>query len=144
MKELLPDNCRLIPYDLLLQTFRETVPPRLLVLVPDLPLRSTEKVAGELLEALRQLPDDPREVLILQLALGMDVREIGRALGRSDGDVRLILEHAVRELEANTHIPADRFGYLIKNAMSDELLPDDPAAAVAELDRRIAELESGS
>ena len=40
---------------------------------------------SRVLDGVRQLPDDRREALIMRFALGMDNREIARALGRSDG-----------------------------------------------------------
>ena len=39
----------------------------------------------EILAGIQQLPDDRREALIMRFALGMDNREIARALGRTDG-----------------------------------------------------------
>src|SRR3954462_2144748 len=40
---------------------------------------------ARILEGVQELPDDRREALIMRFALGMDNREIARALGRSDG-----------------------------------------------------------
>jgi hypothetical protein len=37
IRGLLPDNCQLIPYDTLFRIFQSTVPPRLVILVPDVP-----------------------------------------------------------------------------------------------------------
>ena len=48
---------------------------------------------------VQQLPDDRREALIMRFALGMDNREIARALGRSDGATKVLLHRAVRQLE---------------------------------------------
>src|SRR5512132_1794400 len=39
---------------------------------------------ARILEAVQELPDDRREALIMRFALGMDNREIARAMGRSD------------------------------------------------------------
>ena len=52
-----------------------------------------------ILAGVRQLPDDRREALIMRFALGMDNREIARALGRSDGATKVLLHRAVRQLE---------------------------------------------
>ena len=38
---------------------------------------------------LDHLPDDRREALIMRFALGMDNREIARALGRTDGATKV-------------------------------------------------------
>src|ERR1044072_8843756 len=52
---------------------------------------TTEDLVGgraelaRILEGVQQLPDDRREALIMRFALGMDNREIARALGRTDG-----------------------------------------------------------
>jgi RNA polymerase sigma-70 factor (ECF subfamily) len=45
------------------------------------------------------LPDDRREALIMRFALGMDNREIARALGRSDGATKVLLHRAIKQLE---------------------------------------------
>ena len=46
-----------------------------------------------------ELPDDRREALIMRFALGMDNREIARALDRSDGATKVLLHRAIRQLE---------------------------------------------
>jgi RNA polymerase sigma-70 factor (ECF subfamily) len=48
---------------------------------------------------VQKLPDDRREALIMRFALGMDNREIARALGRSDGATKVLLHRAIRQLE---------------------------------------------
>ena len=48
---------------------------------------------------VQQLPDDRREALIMRFALGMDNREIARALGRTDGATKVLLHRAIRQLE---------------------------------------------
>ena len=48
---------------------------------------------------MQQLPDDRREALIMRFALGMDNREIARALGRTDGATKVLLHRAIRQLE---------------------------------------------
>src|ERR671924_86167 len=51
------------------------------------------------LASIRQLPDDRREALIMRFALGMDNREIARALGRTDGATKVLIHRAIRQLE---------------------------------------------
>ena len=43
--------------------------------------------------------DDRREALIMRFALGMDNREIARALGRSDGATKVLIHRAIKQLE---------------------------------------------
>src|ERR671911_861373 len=50
-------------------------------------------------EGVDQLPDDRREALIMRFALGMDNREIARALGRTDGATKVLLHRAIKQLE---------------------------------------------
>ena len=52
-----------------------------------------------ILSGVQQLPDDRREALIMRFALGMDNREIARALGRTDGATKVLLHRAIRQLE---------------------------------------------
>jgi RNA polymerase sigma-70 factor (ECF subfamily) len=52
-----------------------------------------------ILEGVNELPDDRREALIMRFALGMDNREIARALGRSDGATKVLIHRAIRQLE---------------------------------------------
>ena len=56
--------------------------------------------AAHLLEAVRSLADDRREAVIMRFALGMDNREIARALGRSDGATKVLIHRAIKQLEA--------------------------------------------
>jgi RNA polymerase sigma-70 factor, ECF subfamily len=53
----------------------------------------------QILAGVRQLPDDRREALIMRFALGMDNREIARAMGRSDGATKVLLHRAIKQLE---------------------------------------------
>jgi len=53
----------------------------------------------EVMDGLTKLPDDRREALIMRFALGMDNREIARALGRTDGATKVLLHRAIRQLE---------------------------------------------
>ena len=52
-----------------------------------------------ILQCVQRLPDDRREALIMRFALGMDNREIARALGRTDGATKVLLHRAIRQLE---------------------------------------------
>ncbi len=52
-----------------------------------------------ILEGVDQLPGDRREALIMRFALGMDNREIARALGRTDGATKVLLHRAIKQLE---------------------------------------------
>jgi RNA polymerase sigma-70 factor (ECF subfamily) len=52
-----------------------------------------------ILEGVQQLPDDRREALIMRFALGMDNREIARALGRTDGATKVLIHRAIKQLE---------------------------------------------
>ncbi len=48
---------------------------------------------------LDHLSDDRRDALIMRFALGMDNREIARALGRSDGATKVLIHRAIKQLE---------------------------------------------
>ena len=52
-----------------------------------------------ILDGVQKLPDDRREALIMRFALGMDNREIARAMGRSDGATKVLIHRAIRQLE---------------------------------------------
>jgi RNA polymerase sigma-70 factor (ECF subfamily) len=52
-----------------------------------------------IIDGVQELPDDRREALIMRFALGMDNREIARALGRSDGATKVLLHRATKQLE---------------------------------------------
>jgi RNA polymerase sigma-70 factor (ECF subfamily) len=62
-------------------------------------LVETREELKDILEGVAQLPDDRREALIMRFALGMDNREIARALGRTDGATKVLLHRAIRQLE---------------------------------------------
>ena len=53
----------------------------------------------QLMANLGKLPDDRRDVLIMRFALGMDNREIARALGRSDGATKVLIHRAIKQLQ---------------------------------------------
>ena len=45
---------------------------------------------ARILDGVKELPDDRREALIMRFALGMDNREIARAMGRTDGATKVL------------------------------------------------------
>ena len=53
----------------------------------------------DVLEGVAKLPEDRREALIMRFALGMENREIARALDRSEGATKVLLHRAIRQLE---------------------------------------------
>lgn len=55
--------------------------------------------ARRVLDGVGHLPEDRREALIMRFALGMDNREIARALGRSDGATKVLIHRAIKQLE---------------------------------------------
>src|SRR5688500_12905589 len=61
----------------------------------------------EVLEGVSKLPDDRREALIMRFALGMDNREIARALGRSEGATKVLIHRAIKQLEDSLEEEAD-------------------------------------
>jgi RNA polymerase sigma-70 factor, ECF subfamily len=61
---------------------------------------------SRVLDGVRMLPDDRREALIMRFALGMDNREIARALGRSDGATKVLIHRAIKQLEEIVSEPA--------------------------------------
>ena len=52
-----------------------------------------------ILAGVTELPDERREALIMRFALGMDNREIARALGRSDGATKVLIHRAIKQLQ---------------------------------------------
>ena len=54
---------------------------------------------SRVLEGVQQLPDDRREALIMRFALGMDNREIARAMDRTDGATKVLIHRAIKQLE---------------------------------------------
>jgi RNA polymerase sigma-70 factor (ECF subfamily) len=65
---------------------------------------STERIAEgreelkHVMDSLEHLPTDRREALIMRFALGMDNREIARALGRTDGATKVLIHRAIKQL----------------------------------------------
>ena len=62
---------------------------------------------SRVLDGVKLLPDDRREALIMRFALGMDNREIARALGRTDGATKVLLHRAIRQLEGIVATPEE-------------------------------------
>jgi RNA polymerase sigma-70 factor (ECF subfamily) len=54
---------------------------------------------ARILDGVKDLPDDRREALIMRFALGMDNREIARAMGRTDGATKVLLHRAIKQLQ---------------------------------------------
>ena len=54
---------------------------------------------ARILEGVQRLPDDRREALIMRFALGMDNREIARAMGKTDGATKVLIHRAIKQLE---------------------------------------------
>ena len=61
----------------------------------------------DVLEGVAKLPDDRREALIMRFALGMDNREIARALDRSEGATKVLIHRAIKQLEQGLKEVAD-------------------------------------
>jgi RNA polymerase sigma-70 factor (ECF subfamily) len=53
----------------------------------------------QVIAGLEHLSDDRREVLIMRFSLGMDNREIARALGRSDGATKVLIHRSIKQLQ---------------------------------------------
>ena len=51
-----------------------------------------------ILRAVRRLPDDRRQVILLRFVDGLSTREIGQVLDRSPGAVRVLQHRALRDL----------------------------------------------
>jgi RNA polymerase sigma-70 factor (ECF subfamily) len=54
---------------------------------------------ARIIEAIKALPEERREALIMRFALGMDNREIARAMGKTDGATKVLLHRAIKQLE---------------------------------------------
>jgi RNA polymerase sigma-70 factor (ECF subfamily) len=54
---------------------------------------------ARIIAGIQDLPDERREALIMRFALGMDNREIARALGKTDGATKVLLHRAIKQLE---------------------------------------------
>ena len=62
---------------------------------------------ARILEGVSELPDDRREALIMRFALGMDNKEIARALGRTEGATKVLIHRAIKQLEETIAAPAE-------------------------------------
>lgn len=54
---------------------------------------------SRVLDGVGQLAEDRRDALIMRFALGMDNREIARAMGRTDGATKVLIHRAIKQLE---------------------------------------------
>ena len=54
---------------------------------------------GAILHGIEELSTERRDALAMRFALGMDNREIARALGKTDGATKVLLHRAVKQLE---------------------------------------------
>ncbi len=54
---------------------------------------------ADVLEGVAKLPDDRREALIMRFSLGMDNKEIARALDRTEGATKVLIHRAIKQLE---------------------------------------------
>ena len=59
---------------------------------------------------LDHLSEDRREALIMRFALGMDNREIARALGRTDGATKVLIHRAIKQLQEEMEGEGDEPG----------------------------------
>jgi RNA polymerase sigma-70 factor (ECF subfamily) len=83
---------------------------------------------SRVLEGVRQLPDDRREALIMRFALGMDNREIARALGRSDGATKVLIHRAIKQLEERVGHRGEGSTVEAKHGRTDSGAGSQPAA----------------
>jgi RNA polymerase sigma-70 factor (ECF subfamily) len=61
----------------------------------------------EVLAGVSELPDDRRDALVMRFALGMDNKEIARALGRSEGATKVLIHRAIKQLEEGLKEPVN-------------------------------------
>ena len=54
---------------------------------------------ARIIAGIKHLPEERREALIMRFALGMDNREIARALGRTDGATKVLIHRAIKQLK---------------------------------------------
>lgn len=59
------------------------------------------EAASAVLEGVRSLPEERREALIMRFAMGMDNKEIARALGKTEGATKVLIHRAIKQLEQN-------------------------------------------
>jgi RNA polymerase sigma-70 factor, ECF subfamily len=75
---------------------------------------------ARVLDGVQHLPDDRREALIMRFALGMDNREIARAMGRSDGATKVLIHRAIKQLEEIVGVSDADANELLKVGGQDE------------------------
>ncbi len=63
--------------------------------------------AAAVLKGVQSLPDDRREALIMRFALGMDNREIARAMGRTEGATKVLIHRAIKQLEQDLKLEGE-------------------------------------
>ncbi len=85
--------------------------------------------AKHVLQGVQRLPEDRREALIMRFALGMDNREIARALGRSDGATKVLIHRAIRQLQQSVADTQRGVGD------AEQTAPDAPAVPDARRER---------
>ena len=82
------------------------------------------------MDNLEHLPDDRREALIMRFALGMDNREIARALGRTDGATKVLIHRAIKQLqeEMDDEWASERAAgsWDVERLLADALRPIEP------------------
>lgn len=61
----------------------------------------------DLMQAVRQLPQDQQRAIVLRFSHGMKSREIGEAMGRSEGAVKQLLHRAIVTLRATLESNVD-------------------------------------
>jgi RNA polymerase sigma-70 factor, ECF subfamily len=88
---------------------------------------------SRILDGVRRLPDDRREALIMRFALGMDNREIARALDRSDGAAKVLIHRAIKQLQEM--LDEDVSGALVAEASDDN--SNDPARESLDARRQV-------
>jgi RNA polymerase sigma-70 factor (ECF subfamily) len=54
---------------------------------------------ARIIAGIGELPDERRDALIMRFSLGMDNREIARALGKTEGATKVLLHRAIKQLE---------------------------------------------
>ena len=54
---------------------------------------------ARIIDAIKVLPEERRDALIMRFALGMDNREIAAALDRSEGATKVLIHRAIKQLE---------------------------------------------
>ena len=93
-----------------------------------------------MLEGVQALPDDRREALIMRFALGMDNREIAKALGRSEGATKVLIHRAIKQLDERMErrrVEMSEVERLLHYALSPV---EPPGTLTARLEQRLSHL----